>query len=63
MRSIVRRLAQEGAEAVIAGCTEISLVAAEAMSLPWIDALDRLVEAALREAGGEAGPLKMKEVE
>jgi len=44
-------LRERGAEAVIAACTEISLVPGGVMSIPWIDAMDRLVEAALREAG------------
>jgi len=47
---IVYRLEREGAEAVIAGCTEISLVPGDGMPVPWIDALDRLVEATLRDA-------------
>lgn len=47
---IVCRLEREGAEAVIAGCTEISLVPGDGMSIPWIDALDCLVEATLRDA-------------
>ena len=47
---IVCRLEREGAEAVIAGCTEISLAPGNGMSVPWIDALDCLVEATLRDA-------------
>ncbi len=47
---IVCRLEREGAEAVIAACTEISLVPGDGMSVPWIDALDCLVEATLRDA-------------
>jgi len=47
---IVCRLEREGAEAVIVGCTEISLVPGDGMPVPWIDALDRLVEATLRDA-------------
>jgi aspartate racemase len=50
LEPIVRRLEGEGAEAIIAGCTEISLVPGDAMSILWIDALDRLVEATLRDA-------------
>ena len=48
--SIVRRLADGGAEAVVAGCTELSLVPGDGMAVAWIDALDCLVAAALREA-------------
>jgi len=47
---VVAELRMAGAEAVIAGCTEISLIDGSAMSLPWIDALDCLVEATIREA-------------
>jgi aspartate racemase len=47
---IVCRLEREGAEAVLVGCTEISLVRGDGMSVPWIDALDCLVEATLRDA-------------
>ena len=49
---IVRRLERDGAEAVIAGCTEISLVDGAGMPIDcdWIDALDRLVEATVRHA-------------
>ena len=47
---IVCRLEREGAEAVIAGCTEISLVPGDGMPVPWIDALDRLVDATVRDA-------------
>jgi aspartate racemase len=50
LEPIVRRLEREGAKAVIAGCTEISLVPGSGMPIPWIDALDRLVEATLRDA-------------
>ena len=46
--AIVSRLSDCGAEAVIAGCTEISLVPAEKMPIPWIDALDCLVAASIR---------------
>jgi len=50
IRAIVRRIADDGAEFVIAGCTEISLISGDTMPVPWIDALDCLVEATLREA-------------
>jgi len=47
---VVERLAGRGASVVIAGCTEISLLDGTGMPLPWIDALDCLVEATIREA-------------
>jgi len=50
LAGVVAELRMAGAEAVIAGCTEISLIDGTAMSLPWIDALDCLVEATIREA-------------
>lgn len=61
--TIVRRLEHGGAEAVIAGCTEISLVCGDGMAVPWIDALDRLVEATLREARPGVWPGDGKEAE
>jgi aspartate racemase len=48
--AVIGRLAERGAEAVIAGCTEISLIPGAGMPIPWIDALDCLVEAAMQEA-------------
>lgn len=50
-QAVVERLASRGAEAVIAGCTEISLIPSAGMAIPWVDALDCLVQAAIREAG------------
>jgi len=47
---IAARLASRGAEAVIAGCTEISLISGDGMPIEWIDALDCLVEATIRMA-------------
>ena len=47
---IVARLADRGAEAVIAGCTEISLIPGDGMPIEWIDALDCLVQASMRMA-------------
>ena len=47
---VVSRLGDAGAGAVIAGCTEISLLDGEKMPLPWIDALDALVDATISEA-------------
>jgi aspartate racemase len=46
--AVVRRLADRGAETVIAGCTEISLIPGRGMPIPWIDALDCLVDASVR---------------
>lgn len=48
--AIVGRLADRGAEAVVAGCTEISLIPGDGMPIKWIDALDCLVEASIRMA-------------
>jgi aspartate racemase len=48
--AIVRRLAARGADVVIAGCTEISLIPGAGMPIPWIDALDCLVNASMRAA-------------
>jgi aspartate racemase len=50
---VVGELRNRGAEAVIAGCTEISLLDGKRMPLPWIDALDCLVAATIREAARE----------
>lgn len=52
---VISRLGDAGAEAVVAACTEISLIDREGMPLPWIDALDALVEATVREALKEEG--------
>ncbi|MFC2106507.1 aspartate/glutamate racemase family protein [Candidatus Bipolaricaulota bacterium] len=48
--AIVGRLADRGAGAVIAGCTEISLIPGDGMPIEWIDALDCLVQASMRMA-------------
>jgi aspartate racemase len=48
--AIVDRLFGQGAEAVIAGCTEISLIPSAGMPIEWIDALDCLVETSMRMA-------------
>lgn len=48
--AVVNRLADRGAEAVIAGCTEISLIPGDGMPIEWIDALDCLVDASIRLA-------------
>ena len=47
---VARRLCDQGAEALIAGCTEISLLSGKGLSVPWHDALDALATAAVREA-------------
>ena len=51
LRRIAAALSARGAQAVIAGCTEISLVPGVEMPIRWIDALDALVKTTLREAG------------
>jgi len=53
----VRNLASEGATAIIAGCTEASLVLERhPPDLPWLDPLQILAEALVREAiGADAG--------
>ena len=48
--AIVGRLVDRGAGAVIAGCTEISLIPGDGMPIEWIDALDCLVQASMRMA-------------
>ena len=48
--AIADRLASRGAEVVIAGCTEISLIPGDGMPIEWIDALDCLVEVTIRMA-------------
>ncbi len=48
--AIAGRLADRRAEAVIAGCTEISLIPGAGMPIEWIDALDCLVDASMRMA-------------
>ncbi len=48
--TIVSRLADRGAEVVIAGCTEISLIPGAGMPIKWIDALDCLVDASMQMA-------------
>jgi aspartate racemase len=50
IRGVADRLCARGAEALIAGCTEISLLSGEGLPVPWYDALDALVRAAVREA-------------
>jgi len=47
---VVKRLAERGAQGVIAGCTEISLIPGTNMPIQWIDALDCLVAASMRLA-------------
>jgi aspartate racemase len=50
---VVERLAAAGAMAAIAACTELSLLSGEGLPIRWIDALDILVRATLRAAGGQ----------
>ncbi len=63
LSGIVGSLAEAGAEAVVAGCTEISLVPGDGMPIPWIDALDCLVEATLDCAGANDRVRERKEAE
>lgn len=52
----VRNLASDGASAVIAACTEVSLVfERHPPDLPWLDPLQVLAEALVREAIGPSG--------
>jgi aspartate racemase len=53
----VRNLASDGATAIIAACTEVSLVLERhPPDLPWLDPLQILAEALVREAiGADAG--------
>lgn len=60
-KRLASRLAERGAEAVIAGCTEISLIPGNNMPLPWIDALDCLVQATLRQAWNRPSTLTQQE--
>lgn len=51
MAELARALIQDGAEAIVAGCTEVPLVLeAEAVGAPLISSTDALVEATLRAA-------------
>ena len=47
---VIAGLQKRGAKAVVAGCTELSLLDGASMTLRWVDALDCLVEATIREA-------------
>ncbi len=58
---IVASLEAKGAESVIAGCTEISLVPGDGMPLPWIDALDCLVGASVRRALNESSEIESED--
>ena len=60
---IVSRLADRGAEAVIAGCTEISLIPGAGMPIEWIDALDCLVDASMQMALNTETELESEESE
>ncbi len=53
LRHVVARLEDDGARAVVVGCTEVSLIHGAGSRLPSIDALDCLVEATVREARRE----------
>jgi aspartate racemase len=51
LERVADRLVDRGADSILVGCTEISLVRGSSGGRPWIDALDCLVDATLREAG------------
>ena len=57
LAAAVRNLASEGATCLIAACTEVSLVfERHTPNLPWLDPLQILAEALVREAmGGDPG--------
>ncbi len=63
IREVGQRLLGAGAVTLMAACTELSLVSADRVGLPWVDALDRLVEATLREAGASGATSGGKEAE
>ena len=53
--ALIDLLTAQGAEAIIAGCTEYSLVLTElAPDIPVFDPMDALVDAVLRECLGGA---------
>jgi aspartate racemase len=52
---IAAGLIDRGAESILVGCTEISLVGRAVEGVPWVDALDCLTDATLREAGAKRG--------
>jgi aspartate racemase len=53
LAGLIRELGLRGATALLAGCTEISLVlSAHPPDLPWLDPLDVLAEALIRGASG-----------
>ena len=47
---VITDLQARGAEAIVAGCTELSLLDGTKMPVRWFDALDCLVEATIHEA-------------
>lgn len=58
LRDAAGKLRQEGAELLVAGCTEIPVVLrAATLDLPLIDATQVLVQAVLREVGAVAEPV------
>jgi len=61
--AIAARLADRGADAVIAGCTEISLIPGDSMPVEWIDALDCLVEATIQMALNNENEFESEESE
>jgi aspartate racemase len=59
--AVVGHLIERGAEAIIAGCTEISLIPGQSMPVPWVDALDCLVGATVRTARSQTQPRAKEE--
>lgn len=55
LRRIVAHLEEDGARAIVIGCTEVSLLHDQDSSLPAVDALDCLVDATVREARRKDG--------
>jgi len=57
MRRLAAALASAGAQAVIAGCTEVPLlIGAEDVAVPLVDSAEVLAEACVRMCAGEATP-------
>lgn len=57
LEEAIEDLSEQGATALVPGCTEISLVLSRyAPELPWLDPLQALAEALVREATGRPPP-------
>jgi len=56
LAGVATRLVERGAQAIVAGCTEIPLaLKPQAVAVPVLDTLDLLAEAVVREALASAG--------